>query len=120
MAAMKADPNRLAAIMFDVQYLERNFSEALFTGGRETQRRKVLRKRLEQNNLKLTFVKKHLITVKPKSGSITLKDLKEQTAENLEKELDKLKLGVIQSVRTMNTIIWMTPEQFEQAVATAR
>ncbi|CAF3319052.1 unnamed protein product, partial [Rotaria sp. Silwood2] len=35
-AAMEADQNRLAATMYDVEYLEKNYSEALFTGGKRT------------------------------------------------------------------------------------
>ncbi len=117
-AAMEANPDRLAATMYDVQYLQRNCNEALFTGG--LQRKKHLREEIRIGALAATFEQKHLIKEKSKHGRVTKNDLEEKTAKILEKELGKMNLGVTESTRTTNTVLLMTPDEFQKAVDQAR
>jgi hypothetical protein len=114
---MEANPARLAATMHDVQYLQRNCNEALFTGGLQ---KKHLREEMRIGALAATFEQKHLITEKSKHGGMTQKDLEEKTAKILKKELGKMDLGLTESTRTTNTVLLMTPDEFQSAVDQAR
>ncbi|CAF1057990.1 unnamed protein product [Didymodactylos carnosus] len=117
-AAMKANQDRLAATMHDVRYLEQNCSEALFTGG--LQQKKYRRQQMAVDALKLSFKQKHLITEKSKHGGVTKKDLEEKTAKVLDKELGKVELGMTENTRSTNTVLLMTPEEFDTAISQAR
>jgi hypothetical protein len=89
----------------------------LFSAGDPScSQRKYHRKQKEVGALKLSFGQKHLLTEKSKHGDPTMKDLEEKTTKVLQKELGKMYLGMIESIRKTNTVLMMLPEELQKAV----
>lgn len=116
--AMQRNHDRLAATMYDVQYLERNYNQSLYTGGARRAPRSNEQRNSSENPtseplapaIKLSFEDKHLRPDDAIDDSASTNENQSQTTIVLNQT----------SPRTRHTIIQMEISDFKEVVQAAR